>query len=151
MNTLYIDGNPFGIWDEIRKTAMSSTLAARTSLPSCLVSGNFPPADIICDKDENITIKMALAGYDQSMIDIEFNEENYLVIKSIDKDDEVKADEDEIYYIQKGIKSGSFNKKFFVDTRYLDKNTVSASMKDGMLTIKIPRKEKDPNSKIKIQ
>lgn len=152
MNTLHIVGlsDVRDLWNSVLLNAREFTEPVN-QLSRKLVDGAFPPADILIDDKENIYINMALAGFEVTDLKIRFDEEDYLVISHTDESDvEESKNTSELKYVQRGLKSGSFIKKFFVDTRYLDKKSLKATMKNGMLKIKILRKEQNPDDEIKI-
>tara|TARA_Y100000389_G_C17361474_1_gene464006 strand:+ start:215 stop:667 length:453 start_codon:yes stop_codon:yes gene_type:complete len=104
----------------------------------------FPPYNIKVDKGElNFTIELALAGLDESDVDIEVKE-NQLSISST-----YETVEDTGQYVHKGISKRKFTRSF---TLADDIEVLGASFKNGLLTIGLERiipEEKRPQ-KIKI-
>jgi molecular chaperone IbpB/HSP20 family protein len=141
------------LWNEAWNNILDSVEPV-TQLPKQLVNGVFPPTDIYIDKDENLHIDMALAGFEETDLSMKFDPEGYLVIASKEStsDEDKTEDTDSVKrYVMKGIKRSQFSKSIFIDTRYFDKTGLDAIMKNGMLNIKIPKKPEDPNDTINIR
>jgi HSP20 family molecular chaperone IbpA len=138
------------LWEAFKKEALEFSVPSQ-QLPRKLVSGQFPPSDVYIDKKENVYINMALAGYDPTKVSVKFDEDDYLSVSYKGMEDG-SMDSEEYYYLQKNIKFKDFEKKFFVDKKYLDisSDKVQVSIKNGMLSIKIPRKDPDPAKELKI-
>jgi molecular chaperone IbpA len=109
---------------------------------------SYPPYDIVSNVDEKMevyemTVKMALAGFDKEDINIEVKS-NILTIASVGKT------EDKQEYIHKGISKRAFETKFKLSRHAVVK---SAAMENGMLEVTIefilPADEK--SSKISIK
>lgn len=102
-----------------------------------------PKVDIIEDKD-NYTLQMDLPGKTEKDIDLELNH-NILTISSVnqtekeEKSDEKKAKKDGNKYL---IKERSFYKfsRSFTLPEDVDSEKISADCKDGILSVKMPRK-----------
>lgn len=137
------------MWDYFVRSALDFTVPP-SQLPRKLVSGSFPPADIYIDAEENLYVDMALAGFDGSKLSVKFDEEDHLLV-SYKKDDSTESND--ITYLSRGIKRESdFEKRFFVDKRYfdIDPKIITVDFKNGMLSIKIPRKKPNPDKELKI-
>ena len=108
-------------------------------------SQGFPPYNIRVNKDEDkFSIELALAGLDESDVDIEVKE-NQLSIKSTYENTEDTTDK----FVHKGISKRKFTRSF---TLADDIVVQGASFKNGLLTIGLERiipEEKRPQ-KIKI-
>lgn len=105
-------------------------------LPECLVQGNFPPTNIITDKDENFIIQMSVAGYPESGVDISFKDE-HLVVRLTPDEKQFEG-----YTVKmKGIRSSKAEKSILIPSTKFDIQKAEAASKNGILTIKIPTKE----------
>jgi molecular chaperone IbpA len=96
-------------------------------------STNYPPYDIVRTGDETYEIRVAVAGFVQADIDVEFNN-GTLIVKG-EKATEVGANA-EVEYIHHGISGRSFIRTFSVAEYVEVKDAVLA---DGILTVKLER------------
>ena len=100
---------------------------------------NFPPYNIIKTDDLSYDIEMAVAGFSEEDLEIDYAD-NVLTISSKEtepfKDSDNKSNSSLIEYIHKGIAVRKFTKKF---TLAEDVVVNSASMKNGMLTISMEK------------
>jgi len=95
-------------------------------------SQGFPPYNIRINKAEDkFTIELALAGLDESDVDIEVKE-NQLAIKSTYETGETADDK----FIHKGISKRKFTRNFDLADDIIVKG---ASFKNGLLTIGLER------------
>jgi len=94
-------------------------------------STNYPPYDIVRTGDETYEIRVAVAGFVQADIDVEFNN-GTLIVKG-EKATEVGA---EVEYLHHGISGRSFIRTFSVAEYVEVKDAVLA---DGILTVKLER------------
>jgi molecular chaperone IbpA len=89
----------------------------------------YPPYNIIqVDDEETYLIEIAAAGFTKSDIEIT-SQDNSLVVTG-------KKDLDSADYVHKGIAARDFEQKFALAD---DVRVISASMKDGILTIRLER------------
>ena len=94
---------------------------------------NFPPYNIIKRDGTSYDIEMAVAGFAEEDLDIEYAD-NVLTVSS--KDSEPFKDSAEPEYVHKGIAVRKFTKKFSLAD---DVIVNDASMKNGMLTISMEK------------
>lgn len=119
---------------------MWETMGAVSRLPECLVTGDFPPTNILVDdKDENYVIQMSVAGYPENGVDISFKDD-YLTVKL--NPDEHMFDGYKVK--MKGFRTSKAERRIYVPAKEFDINKADAETSNGVLTIKIPRK---PESK----
>jgi molecular chaperone IbpA len=90
---------------------------------------NFPPYNIIKRDELNYDIEMAVAGFSQEDLEIDYAD-NVLTVTS--KESEPFKDSNEPEYVHRGIAVRKFTKKFQLAD---DVIVVDASMKNGMLVI----------------
>ena len=89
----------------------------------------YPPYNIIqVDDEETYLIEIAAAGFTKSDIEITY-QENSLTVTG-------KKDVDSADYVHKGIAARDFEQKFALAD---DVKVISASMKDGILSIRLER------------
>ena len=94
---------------------------------------NFPPYNIIKTDDTSYNIEMAVAGFSQEDLDIDYAN-NVLTISS--KDSEPFKDSKEPEYVHRGIAGRKFTKKFTLADEVI---VNGASMKNGMLSISMAK------------
>tara|TARA_Y100000593_G_C4047306_1_gene208019 strand:- start:2 stop:388 length:387 start_codon:yes stop_codon:yes gene_type:complete len=94
---------------------------------------NFPPYNIIKTDETSYDIEMAVAGFSEEDLDIDYAN-NVLTISS--KDSEPFKDSKEPEYVHKGIAVRKFTKKFTLADDVIVDN---ASMKNGMLKISMSK------------
>jgi molecular chaperone IbpA len=92
---------------------------------------NYPPYNIIKYNDESYAIELAVAGFDQSEIDINV-ENNHLSITGTRTERNVLDSE----YVHRGISSRNFAKTFTLGN-YIEVS--GATIKNGMLTVNLIR------------
>ncbi|WP_111638669.1 Hsp20 family protein [Marinomonas shanghaiensis] len=91
------------------------------------VSAGYPPYNIEVVDDNRYAISLALAGFDESDLDIKV-EKNVLTIRGD------KADSGEHRYLHQGIANRSFERKFNL-ADYVE--VTDAELKNGLLTISL--------------
>jgi molecular chaperone IbpA len=96
-------------------------------------STNYPPYDIVRTGDETYEIRVAVAGFTQSEIDVEFNN-GQLIVKG-EKNAETTP-QLEVEYLHHGISGRSFVRNFSV-AEYVEVR--DAVLADGILTVKLER------------
>ena len=94
---------------------------------------NFPPYNIIKRDGLNYDIEMAVAGFAEEDLEIEYAD-NVLTVSS--KDSDPFKDSKEPEYVHKGISARQFTKKFSLAD---DVIVNDASMKNGMLKISMEK------------
>ena len=94
---------------------------------------NFPPYNIIKRDELNYDIEMAVAGFSQEDLEIDYAD-NVLTVTS--KETEPFKDSQEPEYIHKGIAIRKFTKKFTLADDIIVK---AAVMKNGMLIIEMEK------------
>jgi molecular chaperone IbpA len=94
-------------------------------------STNYPPYDIVRTGAETYEIRVAVAGFVQADIDVEFNNGTLIV-----KGEKATEEGAEVEYIHHGISGRSFIRTFSVAEYVEVKDAVLA---DGILTVKLER------------
>lgn len=106
----------------------------------------FPPADISMNEDTKaLTFSFAVAGYSTDEIQIDFMDDK-LVMK-LEKNG---MDDEKEKYIRRGIKRSKFTGSWDVPFVKYDVDKAEASMKDGILRIRIPCKPEALPKKLRI-
>jgi molecular chaperone IbpA len=103
-----------------------------SQLDAAAGGGNYPPYDIVKTGEDNYEIRLAVAGFTQGEIDVEFHEGRLTINGRKDQVVETPA----VEYLHAGIAHRSFQRVFtladYVEVR-------GAVVKDGILTIKLER------------
>jgi molecular chaperone IbpA len=100
----------------------------------------YPPYDIETIGEDNYRITMAVAGFTQDMLNIEFHE-NLLTVSG-----SVPEPKEERQFLHHGIGNRNFERKFQLDDHV---KVNGASMRDGLLVIDLVREipeEKKPRT-----
>lgn len=96
--------------------------------------------------DKDIIIKSTIAGVDPSDLDISYNN-GMLTIKGERKQEEKITKED---YFYQELYWGSFSRSVILPTD-IDPDGIDAELKNGILTVRLPKKEAQNQKKIKVK
>lgn len=100
---------------------------------------SYPPANVYMKKDRTLILEFALAGFEESSIDLQF-QGDYLVLSA--KAPEDQEEDEQVRYFKRRLKMKSIeSQKYFVPEDKFDRENVKAVYKNGLLTITIPSKE----------
>tara|TARA_Y100000296_G_scaffold80791_1_gene106839 strand:- start:383 stop:838 length:456 start_codon:yes stop_codon:yes gene_type:complete len=94
---------------------------------------NFPPYNIIKRDDINYDIEMAVAGFSEDDLEVEYAD-GMLTVSS--KDHQPFKDSDKEAFVHQGISMRKFTRKFTLSDDVVVKG---ASLKNGMLTISMEK------------
>jgi molecular chaperone IbpA len=94
-------------------------------------NGNYPPYDIVRLDDNQYEIRLAVAGFELSDINVEFHE-GRLTIRGAQNTEQ----DNQVEYLYHGISNRSFIRSFTL-AEYVE--VKKASMKDGILTVFLSR------------
>ena len=117
-------------------TAVSSNPKSKYSVPA------FPPVRIV-QRDNKISFKFALAGYEKKDIELNFKKD-YLVLSTAKEFNEeaLKKKVEDSKIMVDNFKTPNFSYKYFVPSDRFDFEKVEAKFDNGVLFITIPNKEK---------
>lgn len=107
------------------------------------VSGSFPKVDVI-DKSECVCIIAEIPGWEKENLTIKC-ENNILNISGRSRNESSEDVTDK--YLIKELKRSHFNRSFQL-TEKLDNDNIEAEFNNGLLTINIPKKIFENNSKL---
>lgn len=111
-----------------------------------LFDRNLSPAIDLVEGEQSFTVRCELAGIDKKDLDLTVTS-NVLTIKGEKKD---RKDDKKINYFKKECWTGSFQRTISLpDTA--DTGKISAEMKDGILTITLPKKEEAKPKQISVK
>ena len=102
--------------------------------------GAYPKVNVY-EYDDKIGIVAEIPGLDKSNVSVEV-EEDVLIISG----DKHGFDDSGCKSITRELKQSAFKRSFYLG-EYLDGDNVSASFKDGMLSISVPKKEPEKPKK----
>lgn len=88
--------------------------------------GNYPPHDVVKTGENFYEIRLAIAGFGQGDIDVNFHRGELVVTG--DK----KSDDSNVEYLHKGISARKFTRNF---TLAENVEVLSATVRDGILTV----------------
>jgi|694.fasta_scaffold10865_10 molecular chaperone IbpA len=104
-------------------------------------NGNYPPYDIIRIDDNTYEIRLAVAGFQQSDINVEYHEGKVTI-----RGAQSVGNQEDVEYLHHGISNRSFTRTFTLADYVEVKNAV---MKDGILTLflvrELPESQKPKN------
>jgi len=128
--TILLKGGDMSLYKSPFETfsALDEFLNQAVFIPS---KQSFPPYNILRSKDGNeVIIEVAVAGYDQDELDVEFTDDNLRIKGS------VKERPTDYDFIQHGIARRKFQLDFRI-SKHLEAE--SADLDNGMLTVKLKR------------
>jgi HSP20 family protein len=111
-----------------------------------LVSGTWVPPVDVAETQEKILVRVEVPGMKQEDIQIEF-ENGLLTLKGERK---LAKEENGLTYHRVERAYGNFNRTFTLP-RTVDPEKISASYRDGILEIEVPKKEEAKPKQIKIE
>lgn len=110
---------------------------------------NFPPTEIVEDKEGNVKITLALAGYTDDAIEI-LPGENKIFVKTKDDYKTPELPEGSKFLGTPSIKRSAFKASFVVSEAKYNFAEITAKRNSGELVITIPPKEKRSYNPISI-
>lgn len=104
----------------------------------------------IYEKDNVYYLEMDIPGFDKSDINIEVDDNDYLVITAL-KSNETNEEDNDKNYIRKERSYGKYQRSFYIGG--IDKENIDANFTNGILKISMPKKQevKSSNQRIEIK
>ena len=100
---------------------------------------SYPPMNIFLNKDKSLVLEIALAGFEEKDIDLQFKGD-YLHFSA--KAPKVAEEEEGIQYFKRRLKLKSIDEqRYYVPEDKFDQGKVEARFKDGLLRVLIPARE----------
>ena len=102
---------------------------------------SYPPMNIFLAKDKSLVFEIALAGFEEKDIDLQFKGD-YLYFTA--KAPKVSEEEEGIQYFKRRLKlKGIDEQRYYVPEDKFDRDKVEARFKDGLLRVVIPAREEE--------
>ena len=132
------------LWDEFNPASRHSIFSAPWR---ALVSeeGVATPAVDVIDKKDSVLVKAELPGIDKDKIDITIENETLVIKSEIKHEEEVKKED--YYHCERSYRS--FARTIALPTK-VDSSKVSATFKDGILEINLPKVEEKKPKKVHV-
>lgn len=102
---------------------------------------SYPPMNIFLAKDKSLVFEIALAGFDEKDIDLQFKGD-YLHFTA--KAPKAAEEEEGIQYFKRRLKlKGIEEQRYYVPEDKFDRDKADARFKDGLLRLVIPAREEE--------
>lgn len=101
----------------------------------------------IYEKDGIYHLEMDIPGFDKNDIDIQIDDNDYLIITA--EKNSTNEDADDKNYIRRERVYGKYQRSFYVGA--IDKDGINASFDNGILRISMPKKEEEKLASHKIE
>ena len=104
----------------------------------------------IYEKDNIYYLEMDIVGFDKNEVNIELNDNNYLIVTAIKSNENIDGDENR-NYICKERNYSKYQRAFYIGD--IDKDNIIANFSNGILKITMPKRleEKSKIQKIEIK
>ena len=109
----------------------------------------FPPCEVLKNKDGTVEISLAVAGYKKEDIAIS-TAENRVLVSTIEDYKAPEISKDVSILSANKIKRNAFKTSFIVPESKFNFNEIKAKFEDGILTIVVPPKERKEYKQITI-
>ncbi len=102
---------------------------------------SYPPMNIFLTKDKSLVFEIALAGFEEKDIDLQFKGDYLHFSANAPK---VAEEEEGIQYFKRRLKLKSIDEqRYYVPEDKFDRSKVEAHFKDGLLRVVIPAREEE--------
>lgn len=109
------------------------------------ISMTFPKVDVT-ETDAEITVRANVPGIDPEKIDIEVGDDYLSLSGTIEKEE--KEEKGKVYRYEREY--GEFHRSFALPAR-IKKDGVVAKVKNGVLSIVLPKSDEDRRAKVKVE
>ena len=100
---------------------------------------SYPPANVYMTADRTLVFEFALAGFDESSIDLQF-QGDYMVLSAKVPEDSDRPDD--IRYFKRRLKFKEISdQKYYAPEDKFDRENVKAVFRNGLLRVTIPSKD----------
>ncbi len=118
----------------------------RRDFQTKIVDYTFVPGRDIIETDENIIVHIALPGIKKEDITLDLSEKNLSIEAKFDTEENVHG----TYVTLKDRKTGVIRRKIKLPKKVIPDDS-SAKFEDGILTVEIPKLEKEEKIRVQIQ
>jgi HSP20 family molecular chaperone IbpA len=102
---------------------------------------SYPPMNIFLTKDKSMVFEIALAGFEEGDIDLQFKGD-YLHFSAVAP--KAAQEEEGVQYFKRRLKLKSIDEqRYYVPEDKFDRDKVTARFKDGLLRVVIPAREEE--------
>ena len=112
-------------------------------------SSTFPPTDIFLDEDDSLVFGFAVAGFEPEDIEVTFSGDCLQISSHISEEKEEKRKRIK-KILKHRIARRNFDSKYSLAPGKFDAEKATATHKNGVLTVTIPRSENSKPRKVKI-
>ncbi|NLJ99223.1 MAG: Hsp20/alpha crystallin family protein [Tissierellia bacterium] len=102
------------------------------------ISSSYPIKVDIKEKNKEYLLEAEIPGVDKENINLEINDDVLTI--SVERKEEINEEKES--YIRRERRYGSFRRSFYVND--VDQEKIKAKFKDGLLHVKLPKKEAIP-------
>lgn len=106
---------------------------------------SYPPTDIYVKEDRTLIFDFAVAGYPEDAINLSYEGDHLILNLKCTKEVEKYT------YIKQGIKHSEITVKYAIPIDKYNITNLNAELKNGILKVTIPAKEKVESKKINIK
>lgn len=100
---------------------------------------SYPPMNIYLAKDQSLVFEIALAGFDEGDVELQFRGD-YLVFAA--RAPEAAEDDEGVQYFKRRLKlKGVSEQRYYVPEDRFDRDKVDARFKNGLLRVVVPHRQ----------
>jgi len=117
--------------------------------PDYYPSYMYPPATVYLTRDKKFVMEMALAGFEEKDLSVQFRGDNLLFSAKVPRTEEL---DDGVQYFKRRLKLKDIEEqRFYVPADKFNQTATQASFKNGLLRIIVPPREQgDQGAEIKV-
>lgn len=114
--------------------------------PGSLSEGGWNPSIDVSEKDGEIVVSAEVPGIDPKDIDISIDDNRLVISGEKSQEDEERGKN--YYRVERSY--GSFSRSFSLPSN-ADVENIKASSRDGVLSVRIPKREDDESKRVEIE
>ena len=99
------------------------------------------PAINVIENDKQYVVELAAPGLKKEDFVVNVNEDGNLTIK-MEQKSEVKSEDEKAHYLRRDFSYSKFHKTLLLPY-YLNRDAISAKVNDGVLTVDLPKVQKE--------
>ena len=109
-------------------------------LPSVRSRSSSMPAVNVREDEKNYVLELAVPGIDKNDLNIDINDD----VLTISSETKNESEENKDGYKRKEFNYSSFYRSFYIPEN-VDRDSIGANYKDGILSVNLPKQEEDKN------